>query len=258
RWSEVSERYAERRPVTRAARRGSCAGASRRRDHHEEVLVHEEDSAAAQLREEDVRLEEPFVDPPAGTVVEDAVFPARCRQLGPPQRADDHELGGDSPRLREEANALGLLQVAVEVAREKAIERAVVERKLESVTLDECGVRRLLGGDREHLVTLVEPDDLATEVPGHEACSTRDVERPRGRQLGDRCLERTARLVPTGAHPRFVETAAQPPSVVLPGACVVVGLHPRLLEYGRCCRSSRCRTSRRGASVARSTPSARR
>jgi hypothetical protein len=48
--------------------------------------------------------------------------------------------------------------VAVEVAREHAVERTVLERKVERVACGVGGVGRLLGRHRQHRVALVEAD----------------------------------------------------------------------------------------------------
>ena len=78
-----------------------------------------------------------------------------------PSAADDHELRCDPPCLRQEPQPVPLLEVAVEVTREDAVERPVREWKRERVSLDErCG-RYLLARDVEHCATPVDADDLA-------------------------------------------------------------------------------------------------
>ena len=75
--------------------------------------------------------------------------------------ADDDERTRDAAGLLEEAHAFGLLEVAVEVTRDDAVERPVREGKRERVSLDErCG-RYLLARDVEHCATPVDADDLA-------------------------------------------------------------------------------------------------
>src|SRR3954464_6729867 len=108
----------------------------------------------------------------------------------------------------------------VEVAREQPLEGAVLEREVESVALDIGGVRRLIGGDGEHLVALVEAGYLSPEVAGDEACPARDVEGPLRRGGGDRRERLVSLGLPGGIRAGLVQAALEPPVVVLAGARV--------------------------------------
>src|SRR5262249_57185073 len=101
----------------------------------------------------------------------------------------DHELRCDALGLREEPRALALLEVAVEVAREDALELTVGERQRERVAVDELRARCLPACDGEHSLALIEPDDVAAQMSGEEAGSARHVERSRGWQRLDQLRE---------------------------------------------------------------------
>ena len=103
RWSEASERYAERRRVTSG-------------DGDEPAAV-EEDLAAAELRGEPVRREVALVDLPARAVVEDPLLLLLGLDVVAQGGVDDDELARDAARLGEEALAVVALEVAVEVRR---------------------------------------------------------------------------------------------------------------------------------------------
>ncbi len=115
--------------------------------------------------------------------------------------------------------------MAVEVAREDAVEAAVSERQLERLPRDEACVRRLLPCDVEHARAGVETDDVAAQMPRQEAGAASDVERPQRRQLCDDALENAELFVPAGAVAVRIQTFAQPPVVVLRRAAIVVRLH---------------------------------
>ena len=73
------------------------------------------------------------------------------------RRVDDDELRRDAARLVQEELAIGLLEVAVEVRGEHAVERAVPERQLDPFAVDERRTRRLLGRDLQDRGALVDP-----------------------------------------------------------------------------------------------------
>src|SRR5207253_10249984 len=109
-------------------------------------------------------------------VAEHPFFPAlRLLPLAEPA-PDDHELGCHSTGLSEETRALGLFEVAVEIARKHALETAVGQRELESVADHELSVRHPPPGAIHHCLALVEPDHLAPEVSRQEARAAGDVE----------------------------------------------------------------------------------
>ena len=115
--------------------------------------------------------------------------------------------------------------MAVEVAREHPVEGVVRERKRQRVSLNELSVWRLLTGDLEHRFALVEADDLAAQVAGHEPRPAGDVERSGGQKVRDPLLEKLAFLVPVGGAILGEQALAEPPVVVLAGPRVVVDLH---------------------------------
>src|SRR5215210_1480219 len=198
-------------------------GASRRGGHHEEgVRV---DDAAAELGGELLRHEDPLVDLPPRTVAQFALLPALGLLAGPQHGSDDHDLVGDAAGLAEEAGAVVLLEMAVEVAREEPVEGAIVEGKRERLPSDELRLRRLLGRDLEHARALIEADDVAAEMSRHEPRAARDVESPRRRELGYPSLELRACLVPPRPPSLRVQPAPEPPVVVLARTGVVVRLH---------------------------------
>ena len=99
--------------------------------------------------------------------------------------------GADAAGFAEEAQAFGLLEVAVEVAREDTVEGAVGERQPERVRLDEAGRRHPRTRELEHARALVEAGDAAGKVLGQKARAARDVERAHrfeGLQSGDQRL----------------------------------------------------------------------
>src|SRR5512132_376390 len=140
----------------------SCAGASRADDDEPAALV--QHLAAAELGREPLAGEDALEHRPARAVPEHALFVARRLGARLMPRADHHELGRNPPRLGEKALTLVLLEMAVEVAREDAVERPVLERELERVAVNELRARGLLAGDREHPLALVESDDVAAQV----------------------------------------------------------------------------------------------
>jgi hypothetical protein len=91
--------------------------------------------------------------------------------------------------------------------------------------LDEGRARRLLAGELEHRLALVEPDDLAAQMPRQEAGPAGDVERPHRRERSDDAEKLLELVLPAGPVAVGVRAASQPPVVVLPGARVIVGLH---------------------------------
>src|SRR5919204_5187874 len=162
RWRERIERYDERRRVTKA----SLAVPSKRlRDSLAQPLVGrdadepaagEDGLATAELYSELLGLEIPLVHLPARAVLEQPLLPFLPRKLLPPSGVEDDELRRHAPRLGEETAAFLLVQMAVEVTREEAIERAVVERQLEGIADDVLIGCVALARDLDHARPLVE------------------------------------------------------------------------------------------------------
>src|SRR5207247_10418074 len=120
------------------------------------------------------------------------------------------------------AHSVRLFEVAGEVTREDAVERAVREGEGERVALDERRIRQAFARDPDHRVALVEPDHLPAEMLRQEARAAGDIERPRGREIGDPALEQLdPLLVPSGTALLAVQPAAEPPVVVLARPCVL-------------------------------------
>ena len=115
--------------------------------------------------------------------------------------------------------------MAVEVAREDAVEGRLFERQRERVALDEGGVRCLRAGDGEHPLARIEPHDLAAQMPRQEARAARHIQGAGRRQLGDQAGELLAFLVPARPCAIGKPSVAKPPVVVLGCARVVVRLH---------------------------------
>src|SRR6266540_4548603 len=138
--ADIRPRHTRGRRGCRAgARRGSdtsCAAGSRLDDDEPLVL---EEHLAAELSRERLRLEVALVHLPAGAVAQHALFPARGLDALLAYRGDEHELCCDAPGLDEKVQALLFLEVAVEVAREDALEGAILERQRQCVALDEAG-----------------------------------------------------------------------------------------------------------------------
>src|SRR5512133_2172699 len=200
----------------------SCAGASRADDDEPAALV--QHLAVAQLGRKLLAGEDALEHRPARAVIEHPCLVALDRRGRPGHGGDDDELGRDAPRLGEEALAVVLLEVAVEVTREHAVERAVPERELERVAVDELRGRHLLAGDRKLPLALVEPDDVAAQMACQEAGAAGDVERAGGRQGPDQLRQDVDLLVPPGPVAVGIKTPAEPPVVVLVRAAVVVRL----------------------------------
>src|SRR5262249_34007637 len=135
------------------------------------------DRLAAELALEHAWSEDALVHLPARTVVQHAFLPALVRVALARLAAEDDQLASHSPRFGEELHALRLFEVAVEEAREDALERAVLERQREGVAGDECRARDALAGDREHRCALVEAGDRSAKMLCEEARSAGDVER---------------------------------------------------------------------------------
>ena len=89
---------------------------------------------------------------------------------------------------------------------EEALERAVLERQVEPVSLDERRVGSALGRDREHPRALVEPRHVARQVAGEEAGAAGDVERPLGRQ----CLITAIKAASSSSQPGRSRSAYLP------------------------------------------------
>lgn len=192
-------------------------------DHHEVAAFVQH--AAAELGGELLGDEHALEDLPARAVVQHAFIPALGLFIGLTATADDHELGREAARLGDEARAVVLFEVAVEVAREEPIERAVLERQVERVALDERRAGHLLPSHIEHGAALIEAGHVAAQTARHEPGAAGNVECSLRRQAGDPSFERRALLVPAGPVFGGIEIATEPPVVVLARARVVVGLH---------------------------------
>ena len=148
------------------------------------------------------------------------------------------------------------------MAGEDAVERAVVERQLERVAVDEGRARRLPARDLEHALALVEADDLAAQVARQEAGSAGDVERAQRAAATATALRAPRRSSSQPGRSRSAKRPAPRYQSSYSGARrVVVRLH-RFLEYARGAAARiRARTSPRGGTGddrrARATRSAR-
>ena len=144
-------------------------------------------------------------------------------------KIDNDQLRGHSAGLAEEPRPVGLVEMAVEVGREHAREGVIGKGELEGVAGCEGRVGRLPPGLLEHALALVEPDDLAPQVPSQEAGSAGDVEGARRRHGLERPAELIQLLAPAGAIALGEAAPTQVPVVVLGGPPLVVRLHgPRL------------------------------
>src|SRR5512142_793237 len=112
---------------------------------------------AAELGGERVGIEHALEDRPPRSVLQRPILPTLRRFATVVAAAEHDELRCDTTRLGEEARPLLLDEMAVEVAGEDALERAVRERQRERVTLHELSVRQSATGLREHARALVEP-----------------------------------------------------------------------------------------------------
>src|SRR5262249_7924426 len=111
--------------------------------HQDEPVAGVEHTAVAELLRQRRRLEDRLRDLPPRPPVQDPLLLAGRLLALVETAAQEDELAGDAARLGEEPHPLGLLEVAVEVAREQAVEGAVGERERERVALDERRRRRL-------------------------------------------------------------------------------------------------------------------
>jgi len=184
-----------------------------------------EQNLPAELAGELLPGEDALVDGPPRAVREAPLFPALEGIAFARHGCDHHELRRDSPRLGEEAAALWLLEMAVEIAREDALERMVLERERKRVSLNEVRVRRLLSCDLEHPRACIQSDYLSAQVRGQKPGAAGGVECMRGRETRDECDQRSALFVPARPIAIRVEPCAEPPVVVLRRAVVVVRLH---------------------------------
>ena len=124
---------------------------SRRGAHTDEPATRVDDVATAELGKESRRVEEPLEDPPARSVLQHSFLPFRSLDPTVERGVDDDELWSNSACFGEEAQTLLFLEVAVEMAREDAPERAVLERQGESVSENELCARV---SSRRHLQPL--------------------------------------------------------------------------------------------------------
>src|SRR5919201_2029481 len=119
--------------------------------------MHARHARLSRCSESSDRYDDRLVDLPARAVVEDALLPALLRVSLARAASDDDERRRDAPRLGEEPRALRLFEVAVEVAREDAIEARVRERQRERVADDEARAWDAFPRNRDHRIALVEP-----------------------------------------------------------------------------------------------------
>src|SRR5512133_3851921 len=191
----------------------------------DEPAAREERPAAAELVGQRVGSEVALVDLPARAVVQDSFLPLDRLDLVVERGVDDDQLGRNATRLTKKVVAGVFLEVAVEEARQYALEGVVRERKLECVSLDEPSLRNLRTGEFEHRCALVEPGDLAAEVLGEKAGSAGHVERPRGRERLERTSQSFGLLMPNRPLAPCEPPPAEPPVVVLGRPPLVVSLH---------------------------------
>ena len=116
---------------------------------------------AAKLLGELRRVEDSLEDLPPRTVVEYALLPTLDEVAWSADASDDDELRCDAARLLQKTLPLPFFEVAVEVAREHAIEATVREGQRERVSNDERRVRHPLSSDLDHGFTLIEAHDVA-------------------------------------------------------------------------------------------------
>jgi hypothetical protein len=112
--------------------------------------------------------------------------------------------------------------MAVEVPAHDAVERVVSEGECECIALDEPGPREPRRGDLEHARALVQPGDLAVEMPREEPRPAGDVERGRGGELAEHGAGRGDVVGEPGSVSFREQADAQVPVVVLGRAVVVV------------------------------------
>src|SRR6266700_261826 len=237
-----------------AARRAigrTNVGASSPHDDEPAALEHD---LAAELVLEVRSIEHTFVDAPSRSVLEPALLPALGVVAVASGGRNYDELLRDTPCLDKKPLTFLVLEVAVEVTREDAVELTVFERESKRVPLLEPRGRSLLARQLEHALARIDPDDVAAKMPGQEARTAGDVQRVRGRKTPDQALEQAKLAFPARPLAVGVQALAQPPVVVLGRAPVVVRLHT-FVEYGRwICHSSRCRTSPRDVTPGRLKP----
>jgi hypothetical protein len=181
--------------------------------------------AAAQLVGQLGATEVALVDRVAGAVIQDALLPLLGIDAVVERRVDHDQLARHSPRLGDEPLALVGQEMAVEVAGEDAVERAVGERQRDGVALDDPRVRQPGRGHLDHRRALVDAHHVALQVAGEEARAAGHVEHPAGLEAGHHLAQPLDLLVPARPVALGVEPASQPPVVVLAGARVVVRAH---------------------------------
>ena len=158
--------------------------------------------------------------------VQRAHLPLLPAVVGAHGAVGDDQLWRHTTRLGDEALAVVRLEVAVEVAREHPVEGAVLEgQPAQGVALEERAGGDALARDREHLLALVEPGDLAPQVPSEKARAAGDVERARGWERSERPRQLLDGLIPSGPVPPGEQALPEIPLVVLGRARVVVVLH---------------------------------
>ena len=184
-----------------------------------------QDVAAAQLVRELLCAEVALEDAPRRPVVEHTLLVLGVDVRALARRVDEDQLARDAATLGDEALALFAFEVAIQEAREHAVEAAVGERQVERVSLDEARVRCLAPRLVEHLPRLVEPGDVAVQVAREEAGAARDVERRRGRERRDRAEQECHLFEPVAFAAMRELPPPEPHVVVLGRPRVVVLLH---------------------------------
>ena len=109
--------------------------------HHDEPAARMEDAPGPELLGESLGREVALEDIPARAVIQHALLPLLGFHVVAERGIDDDELACDPARLGEEPQAVLVLEMAVEMARENPTEVAVVERQVERVADDEGRVR---------------------------------------------------------------------------------------------------------------------
>src|SRR3954447_22998719 len=145
-----------RRRRQRAPRRRAAS-----RAHHHEPRPVVEDLAAAELGREARPAEPALVDAMARAVVQPALLPLLARLA---RRVDDHQLATDAVRLGDEALALVVEEMAVEVPGEDTLEGAGGEGGSRAVADDGDAVGQPPLGEGDHGRALIEADDEPAHV----------------------------------------------------------------------------------------------
>jgi len=112
--------------------------------------------------------------------------------------------------------------VAVEVARENAVEQCVREGQRHGIADDHARVRHSPRRDLDHASALVERDHVAAQVAGEETCAAGDIQHASRGQPAHQADELLDLLGPTRSLARLEQPGSEPPVVVFERAPVVV------------------------------------